>query len=168
MTLASGSIATLDAAPSSVPSAASRAVAMPSAVVFDRVSFAFDDHVVLRDISSSSRIRCATRSTWHRTKQRAELNRPVAGSDCPQEGGHARELHGAPRWAHLVRRNRGRVAGVDGCLPPPLPLQDASTLVTMETTMEAVKSTHGPAKTTPLGMGSRWGESASSRDPIPA
>ena len=53
MTLASGSIATLDAAPSSVPSAASRAVAMPSAVVFDRVSFAFDDHVVLRDISFS-------------------------------------------------------------------------------------------------------------------
>ena len=36
MTLASGFIATLDAAPSSVPSAASRAVAMPSAVVFDK------------------------------------------------------------------------------------------------------------------------------------
>ena len=53
MTLASGSLAVLDAGPSSEPSAASRAVAVPPAVVFDKVSFAFDDHVVLRDISFS-------------------------------------------------------------------------------------------------------------------
>ena len=53
MTLAGGLLAVLDAGPSSEPSAASRAVAVPPAVVFDKCQFAFDDHVVLRDISFS-------------------------------------------------------------------------------------------------------------------
>ena len=47
------SVAVLDPTPSPVVSAKSRVVAIPSAVVFDRVSFAFDDHVVLRDVSFS-------------------------------------------------------------------------------------------------------------------
>ena len=47
------SVAVLDPTPSPVVSALSRAVAIPSAVVFDRVSFGFDDHVVLRDVSFS-------------------------------------------------------------------------------------------------------------------
>ena len=47
------SVAVLDPTPSPVVSALSRAVAIPSAVVFDKVSFAFDDHVVLRDVSFS-------------------------------------------------------------------------------------------------------------------
>src|SRR6476646_10342212 len=48
-----GSVGVLDPAPSPVDSAVSRRVAVPSAVVFDTVSFAFDDHVVLRDVSFS-------------------------------------------------------------------------------------------------------------------
>ena len=48
-----GSVGVLDRAPSPVDSAVSRPVAVRSAVVFDTVSFAFDDHVVLRDVSFS-------------------------------------------------------------------------------------------------------------------
>ena len=47
------SVGVLDRAPSPVDSAVSRPVAVRSAVVFDTVSFAFDDHVVLRDVSFS-------------------------------------------------------------------------------------------------------------------
>ena len=53
MTLAGGLLAALDAGLSSEPSATSRAGAVPPAVVFDQCQFAFDDHVVLRDISFS-------------------------------------------------------------------------------------------------------------------
>ena len=48
-----GSVGVLDPAPSPVESPISRPFAVPSAVVFDTVSFAFDDHVVLRDVSFS-------------------------------------------------------------------------------------------------------------------
>ena len=48
-----GSVGVLDPAPSPVESPISRPFAVPSAVVFDTVSFAFHDHVVLRDVSFS-------------------------------------------------------------------------------------------------------------------
>ena len=61
-----------------------------------------------------------------------------------------------------------RSCGIEGRLPAALPLQDASALVTMETTMDAVKSADGPAKTTPFGEWAADGRESSSKDPTPA
>ena len=70
------------------------------------------------------------RSTWHPT-QAAGSTHHSASSDRPL--GRGARTSWCSTMAASGSTERGELAGVDGCLPAPLPLQDASALVTMET-----------------------------------